>query len=564
MEPEISPLAKRLAEENNVNWRGLDGSGADGRILERDVLEYLARVMAGDEALDPTPEPVPEGMEAWPEEDTQGYIAETSAPSPEWSDDAATQTQNADVELDDMMFDAPETVNPNAVDNAPVEMSASRSGDTDIADDMFLFGEDEPATPSVPTMNVDADALMNADAATDAQEPDVTDIQGNDMDSSSADMFNLDADTSNLDHDLSADAVNLGADDLDADLDDLDDLEFDEDVASLFVDDVTDGDAEADVMTDADAGAPNFSLDSDFDIDTIGSAETDTDLIDHVVPPVDTPPATSDTPDAANIASMGAAAAAAGAFGAHAATSEADEVVSAERAGIVTPHDDEHVTPAEHIAEVITHPQVEAQTPEVQTPETQTPEPQTAEPVASAQPGATQPAFVSYGTLLRRHVDTSALLQAQTDIAKELGHNESAVLSTLVLRACAKAQESAPLGREGQFGVADLSGGGISLAAVSGVASQGFDELLSEVQNADASAADELALVIVDMSTSGVDEAVLNIDVPVLTIGRTLFDSTEGTHRSTISLSGDIPVEAGSKFIAAVADLLDTPIRLVL
>ena len=55
MEPEISPLAKRLAEENNVNWRGLDGSGADGRILERDVLEYLARVMAGDEALDPTP-----------------------------------------------------------------------------------------------------------------------------------------------------------------------------------------------------------------------------------------------------------------------------------------------------------------------------------------------------------------------------------------------------------------------------------------------------------------------------------------------------------------------------
>ena len=67
-EPGITPLAQRLAEENNVDWRSLAGSGDDGTIVERDVLEYLARVMAG-EALDPTPEPLPEGMDAWPEAD---------------------------------------------------------------------------------------------------------------------------------------------------------------------------------------------------------------------------------------------------------------------------------------------------------------------------------------------------------------------------------------------------------------------------------------------------------------------------------------------------------------
>ena len=68
MDPDIAPLARRLAEENNVDWRRLQGSGSDGRIVERDVLDFLARVMAGDEAVDPTPEPLPDGMEAWPEE----------------------------------------------------------------------------------------------------------------------------------------------------------------------------------------------------------------------------------------------------------------------------------------------------------------------------------------------------------------------------------------------------------------------------------------------------------------------------------------------------------------
>ena len=64
----IAPTAQRLAEENNVDWRVLEGSGEGGSVVERDVLGYLARVMSGEEATNPTPEPLPEGLSAWPEE----------------------------------------------------------------------------------------------------------------------------------------------------------------------------------------------------------------------------------------------------------------------------------------------------------------------------------------------------------------------------------------------------------------------------------------------------------------------------------------------------------------
>lgn len=67
-DPGIAPLAQRLAEENNVDWRTLRGSGDGGSVVEGDVLTYLARVMSGEEAIYPTPEPAPESLSAWPEE----------------------------------------------------------------------------------------------------------------------------------------------------------------------------------------------------------------------------------------------------------------------------------------------------------------------------------------------------------------------------------------------------------------------------------------------------------------------------------------------------------------
>ena len=42
----ITPLAKRLAEENNLDWQQLEGSGENGRVMERDVLQRLADIMS--------------------------------------------------------------------------------------------------------------------------------------------------------------------------------------------------------------------------------------------------------------------------------------------------------------------------------------------------------------------------------------------------------------------------------------------------------------------------------------------------------------------------------------
>jgi len=42
----ISPLAKRLAKENNINLTALVGSGEEGRIIKRDIEAYLANPAA--------------------------------------------------------------------------------------------------------------------------------------------------------------------------------------------------------------------------------------------------------------------------------------------------------------------------------------------------------------------------------------------------------------------------------------------------------------------------------------------------------------------------------------
>lgn len=55
-EPKITPLARRLAEENGIDWRTLKGSGPEGTIVERDILSFLAKVMAGEIDLPPAPE----------------------------------------------------------------------------------------------------------------------------------------------------------------------------------------------------------------------------------------------------------------------------------------------------------------------------------------------------------------------------------------------------------------------------------------------------------------------------------------------------------------------------
>jgi hypothetical protein len=63
---QISPLAKRLAEENSIDWRRIKGTGPEGRVIERDILTYLARIMSGEADLPLEPDlsepPPPAGV----------------------------------------------------------------------------------------------------------------------------------------------------------------------------------------------------------------------------------------------------------------------------------------------------------------------------------------------------------------------------------------------------------------------------------------------------------------------------------------------------------------------
>ncbi len=65
-EIKITPLARRLAEENGINWRQIQGTGPDGTVVERDILAFLAKVMAGEVSLPPAPEEAPPASSAIP------------------------------------------------------------------------------------------------------------------------------------------------------------------------------------------------------------------------------------------------------------------------------------------------------------------------------------------------------------------------------------------------------------------------------------------------------------------------------------------------------------------
>lgn len=59
----ISPLAKILAEANGIDWRSIQGSGDGGSVVEQDILNYLSRIMSGDE--EPPATPVDEAPPGW-------------------------------------------------------------------------------------------------------------------------------------------------------------------------------------------------------------------------------------------------------------------------------------------------------------------------------------------------------------------------------------------------------------------------------------------------------------------------------------------------------------------
>ncbi|PYE54212.1 E3 binding domain-containing protein [Deinococcus yavapaiensis] len=108
----IAPLAKVLAEANGIDWRKIQGTGQGGQVVEEDILNYLTRVMEGDEEPPATPvDPPPPDwdgdmnqlpdMAALAAAGVDSDIANYVATARNESADLASDVMDFELELDD-------------------------------------------------------------------------------------------------------------------------------------------------------------------------------------------------------------------------------------------------------------------------------------------------------------------------------------------------------------------------------------------------------------------------------------------------------------------------------
>ena len=489
-QPDIAPLARRLAEENNVDWRRLRGSGDAGRVVERDVLEYLARVMAGDEAVDPTPEPVPEGMQAWPEADVRAGSVEAARDEVELtstieddiflfdesdSDDDVAAVAEADHAAPDGTPPAPPTGEAAAgavFDRVDASSAGDPTTDDDLEEDLLIAGDGDPA-PSA------EDAAALDEAVTIASDPELPDLFG------AADAGPRDAD----------------------------------ETPALFADEAPDA-------ADGDAGwfgGPELGIEDDgaaTEAGQRGRAFDDVPSLDEAsldVPSLDEPSLDEPTVDALSLDEPSL----------EEPSDHRDADVGAAAVGAMAPP---VAGPQEHV------------------------------PIASF---ADVP-LLRHGHVWRRQVDLSALVAAQADLAGDLGRTEPVPLAAFLVRASQKA--------------AAANGGAVALACLERDAircvrmdsAEGFAATVEAVERA--LAADgggspghtEADLVVADLSEFGVDDAVVRVGAPVLSLGRVLIDNLSGGRRAYLAMSGDGADGAdAAQLLARVAEMLEAPVRVV-
>lgn len=598
-EPDISTLARRLAEQNNVEWRSLGGSGPSGKVVERDVLDYLARVMAGMEDIDSTPEPLPEGLEAWPDQEAPGARHDVSTVEAEVADAAAREHTEPVVPT---TAEAPTFEDHSASAPDPV-------ADDLLSDDIFLFESEEPRDQAAPS---DSSSFSSAGAAfgEDGVPPeDVGFVAGQPFstgatpigraEGAAATAYDPPVEAAASPSDL-PDEVSSSPSDYP---DDVDDLLLVEDEADVVHDQAYDPNHGAAAASFDEEPTPAFEVQSsdqpaasgsgfsanafsgDFSSDPVleradSYTEPDGDDADSwgVQPQPSDPFGFSDdssfeSADDESLPDLWAS-----------EDSPPQEVAAAEPFSVVEP--------VETDGPWLSSPEVE---PEVETPSVMD------EALASASDAwhddsdvldqleeaehldeldaledikaldgspaeldiaaavAALP-LVRSGAVLRRHLDVSALAAAQLAVGAELG-GDPLEAAPFLLRAVAKAATELGI-IEGQVALAELRGG-FTLRRVDSADSRSFRSLVEELQQ-DGSEEDEVGLVAVDLSGLDVDEVVLDVDAPAVTLGRILYDNQHGAYRSTLALTGELPLEQGAKLLGRVAELLDAPVRLLL
>lgn len=635
----ITPLAQRLAEENNVDWRSLKGSGEDGRIVERDVLEYLARVMAGEEAVNPTAEPLPEGMEAWPDADglAGDRLQRTAGSLPGWD------SPEADPDPDPLDWptgeDALDLGTPVAFDAEEAELRATGEypapiadpfsddfaasdddDDFDLSDDIFLFedeAEDSPseaaATPE-PAVFLDtdgddrlapideleaepvegllgrADDLLDDDEFEDADLTDLAQLDGElDSPELADDLlrpFEAGYDRESLEQKSGAwgeyssdepfgsaaepepaaegDSFEIDFGDLadPADEDDL--LSSDRDGDGLWSARTADAEPASPVWADSDddSEAALFQDDSrhvwqegvDLAADLESAADDDEAeaLARRIEAAFDS--VADARPEFEN-------------FGDEEQMFAADEAEDdAAGAGLdwLTAEAE-----ADRLAELSSESAYGSEPEPGYEPAAAEPEPVPV-PAPVPQPAAagTLP-LADFGNLLRRRLDVSPLTQAQNLVGSEISGGEGISATAFLLRAARRAAAETELfpGSDLRVAAAVIVGSRIELVEDG---RSGFRSLAQELQQVAAgrlqgtAERESIQLAVADMSGFEVDEAILDLGVPMLSLGRSLHDEGSGTFRSTLTLSGHFDLQQGARFLQVASELLANPLRLLL
>lgn len=571
-EPDISTLARRLAEQNNVDWRALHGSGPEGKVVERDVLDYLSRVMSGSEALNPTPEPLPEGMEAWPDQDLATFrqgVSDGASSLESLRDDikaAASVTSTGSAVVDEDAGTAVETVAFGRRDTDPgISAShhshgtltaedpsddAAATDDEMLGEDIFLFDDEAAPSVGVPEVNEAIDPVDELDdllvagdddlevAASPLAYPEADDLAvsafeavGTAVDFQDEEVDELVAEVQAVAQDEFGDfsVPGFAAPAYDSSDDDLPDLFGEAETAG--VDELADdGESELFQADEVDAG---FETD-DLGISSLDAAEAADQVVEEVEE-FEFDGAWTTQPEAETEATPEPVASLS--FDEDAASDEdADQALTEDFAAGF----DSDVAEVEDVAADAVETREIASSVAL---------------VAGALPLA-RPA-----NLLRRNVDLSSLAGAQLAVSLELGNAEPLSVAPFLLRAVAKAAVETGL-PQGTIALAELNGG-VRLRRVDDAASRSFASLVSLLEEP-FNEEDEPALAVADLGPLDLDEVILDLDVPVVSLGRVLYDTQRGGYRSTLALSGSLAPDSGARLLARVAELLDAPVRLVL
>ena len=164
-EPQISPLARRLAEENSIDWRVIPGTGPENRVIERDILTYLARIMSGEidpPALPDASEPPSPGGAAPNLSEVSNLAAASAGMAKEGIDLSSLLGGVAPVAagLAAPIFGTSEPVIPEPVQTTPIDFQASDALPSSSLD--FAFS-DEPIAPLAATQSSSLEQISFGD-----------------------------------------------------------------------------------------------------------------------------------------------------------------------------------------------------------------------------------------------------------------------------------------------------------------------------------------------------------------------------------------------------------------